>query len=85
MMLDFHFLNWNIDNEHRKETINPGDSVYVKPFLRHNFRCKGKLVVLRIGGKITGEAQMELSFIGKRNAKRAISETMQWFNPKEKN
>jgi len=42
------------------------------------------LLVLRIGGKIAGDSQRELSFVGKKNTKRAISETMQWFNPKGK-
>jgi len=37
-----------------------------------------------IGGKITGDSQRELSFVGKENAKRAIAETMQWFDPKGK-
>ena len=78
-------MNWVIDGKHHQEMINPGDSVYLRPFLYHNFRGKGKLVALRIGGKIVGDAQIELSFIGKENAKRAISETMQWFDPQGNN
>jgi len=42
------------------------------------------LLVLRIGGKTAGDSQRELSFIGKENTARAISETVQWFNPKGK-
>ena len=78
-------MNWALNGKHYTEKINPGDSVYIKPFLQHNFRGKGKLLVLRIGGKIVGDPQIELSNIGKENAKRAISETMQWFEPKGKN
>ena len=75
-------LNWSYDNKQLTQIIHPGDSVYIKPFLQHNFRKIGKLLVLRLGGKITGDSQRELSFIGKRNVKRAINESLQWFNPK---
>ena len=57
----------------------------MKPFVSHNFRGKGKLLILRIGGKIAGDSQRELSIVGKKNAQRAISETIQWFDPKGKN
>jgi len=76
-------LNWLYENKHYSEIIHSGDSVYLKPFLQHNFRGSGKLLALRLGGKITGDSQRELSFVGKRNVKRAINETMQWFDPKK--
>ena len=75
-------LNWSYNNKQLSQIIHPGDSVYIKPFLQHNFREIGKLLALRLGGKITGDSQRELSFIGKRNVKRAINESLQWFNPK---
>ncbi len=78
-------MNWAIAGKTHRQMINPGDSAYVKPFVRHNFRDQGKLLILRIGGKITGDSQHELSFVGKENAKRAIAETMQWFDPQGKN
>ena len=65
--------------------INSDDSLYLKPFIKHNFRGNGKLLILRIGGKIAGDSQRELSVVGKKNAERAISETMQWFDTKGKN
>jgi len=77
-------INWVCDDQIFSEKIHPNDSLYIKPFVEHNFRGEGKLLVLRIGGKIAGESQRELSFVGKENTKRAISETMQWFNPKGK-
>ena len=77
-------INWVLDGQIFSEKIHPGDSLYIKPFVEHNFRGEGKLLVLRIGGKIVGDSQRELSFVGKENTKRAISETMQWFNPKGK-
>ena len=42
-------------------------------------------MVLRIGGKIPGDSQRELSIVGTENAKRAISETTLWFDKKGKN
>lgn len=78
-------LNWMFNNIKYNEIINPGDSLYLKPFIKHNLRGNGKLLILRIGGKIAGDSQRELSIVGKKNARRAISETMQWFDPKGKN
>ena len=77
-------INWVLDGQIFSEKIHPNDSLCIKPFVEHNFRGEGKLLVLRIGGKIVGDSQRELSFVGKENTKRAISETMQWFNPKGK-
>ena len=77
-------INWVLDGQIFSEEIHPNDSLCIKPFVKHNFRGEGKLLVLRIGGKIAGDSQRELSFIGKENTERAISETMQWFNPKGK-
>lgn len=78
-------FTWEFDGKQYTKKINPDDSAYVKPFVKHNFRGQGKILILRLGGKITGDSQRELSFVGKENAKRAIAETMQWFDPKGKN
>jgi transcriptional regulator with XRE-family HTH domain len=78
-------LNWKFNNEKHSEIINSNDSLYLKPFIKHNFRGQGKLLILRIGGKIAGDSQRELSTVGKKNAERAISETMSWFDPQGKN
>ena len=79
------FLNWEFNGEKYEKLIKPGDSIYVKPFVQHSFSGNGKLVVLRVGGRIPGDSQRELSIIGKQNAQRAINETMQWFDPKGRN
>ena len=78
-------MNWEFNGEKYEKLIKPGDSIYVKPFVKHSFSGNGKLVVLRVGGRIPGDSQRELSIIGKRNTERAINETMQWFDPKGKN
>ncbi len=78
-------LNWEFTGKKYTKLIQPGDSIYIKPFIKHNFRGNGKLVVLRIGGRIPGDSQRELSLVGRRNTKRAINETLQWFDPHGKN
>jgi transcriptional regulator with XRE-family HTH domain len=78
-------INWNYEDKSYQKSLNPGDSAYLKPYVPHNFRGNGKLLILRIGGKIVGDSQRELSIVGKENTKRAITETMQWFNPKSSN
>ena len=73
-------------SEYKKysKSIKPDDSAYIKPFVRHSFSGCGKLLVLRVGGKIPGDSQRELSTLGNKNAIRAINETMVWFNPSGK-
>lgn len=78
-------LNWQTAGKNFKEIIKPGDTFYIKPFVPHNFRGKGKILVLRLAGKVVGESQRELSFIGKEKVERSISETIQWFDPQGKN
>ena len=73
-------INWEHDGTKHSKIFKSDDSCYVKPFTPHNFRGTGKLLILRIGGNLTGDSKRELSFIGKDNVKRAISETMQWFD-----
>ena len=77
-------LNWKINNKSNLEELKPGDSVYIKPNVIHNFRNKGKLMVLRIAGRIAGDAQRELSSLDKNDAHRAISEVSMWFDSHEK-
>ena len=73
-------LNWKLEEKTYHKIIKPGDSIYIKPFVNHNFRGNGSLVALRVGGKIPGDSQRELSILGNKNASRAINETKLWFN-----
>ncbi len=77
-------LNWKINDKVQHDELKPGDSVYIKPNVSHSFRGTGKLVVLRIAGRIAGDAQRELSLFEKSDAHRAISETSMWFDPEGK-
>jgi methylphosphonate synthase len=77
-------LNWQTKNTIKHDVLKPGDSAYVKPNVPHNFRGNGKLVILRIAGRIVGDAQRELSYFDKHDVNRAIEETTMWFDPKTK-
>ena len=77
-------LNWKLGDKKYQEEINPNDSIYIKPFVNHSFRGKGKLMILRIGGRMAGEAQREFSNLSKEDAERAINETQMWFDPQGK-
>jgi len=77
-------FNWKIDEDIHQEEIFPNDSIYIKPFVEHSMRGSGKLMVLRIGGRMSGDAQTEFSNLSKGDAHRAINETQMWFDPAEK-
>ena len=74
-------LNWKINGKTHQEKIEPNDSIYIKPFVEHSYRRKGTVMVLRIGGRMSGEAQREFSNLSKEDAHRAINETQMWFDP----
>ena len=58
----------------------PGDSVYIKPNLDHTFYNKSKLLILRIGGQISGENLYHLSMLDKDNYDRLLNDNIPWFN-----
>lgn len=75
-------MKWELDGQIFSKVILPGDSFYTKPYIKHSFGGRGKVLLLRIGGKISGDVQRELSLIGKENTQRAVAETVQWYNVK---
>ena len=81
---DYIELNWKTKNTMKHDVLKPGDSAYIKPNIPHNFRGKGKLMILRIAGRIAGDPQRELSYLNEHDVNRAISETTMWFDPKTK-
>ena len=62
------------------ENLEPGDSLYIKPNLKHKFIKKGKLLVLRIGGRISGDTLYQLSMISDEKLKRIVDDNKPWFN-----
>ncbi len=78
-------LSWTLRGERHEETMAPGDSAYLKPAIQHAYRgAGGKVLVLRIGGRVTGDGQMELSRIlghGPENLGRIVGDATQWYDP----
>ena len=61
-------------------SIKPGDSLYLKPNVKHLFYKKGKLLVVRVAGRISGDALYQLSMISEKNLKKTINDNRPWFN-----
>ena len=71
-------INFKING--KKGYLNPLDSLYIKPNNKHIFYKKGKLLVLRLGGKISGDSLYQLSMISENNLKKTINDNRPWFN-----
>jgi transcriptional regulator with XRE-family HTH domain len=63
-----------------KQKISPGDSIYLKPNVKHKFLKKSKILILRIGGKIYGENLFHISSLSEKNFQRLINDNKPWFN-----
>lgn len=73
-------------NGKKSVTINSNDSAYIKPNIEHTYAAKnGKLLVVRIGGRLSGDAQHELSLLDKRGLDRVVGELMPWYDKEGKN
>lgn len=57
-----------------------GDSIYLKPNVEHSFGKKSKILILRIGGKISGDNLFQLSMLDRSNYERLLNDNMPWFN-----
>jgi hypothetical protein len=81
-------LRWELGGKSFEETLQPGDSAFLKPHLPHSFAPAGagkmELLSLRIGGKTMGEAQRELAHIGAKNLRRVYDEHTLWYREEKK-
>ena len=68
------------ETEKIKQKFSPGDSVYLKPNVKHKFLQKSKILILRIGGKIYGENLFHISSLSEKNFERLINDNKPWFN-----
>ena len=75
-------IEWVLDGNTYNEILNPGDSMYMQPFMRHSFnRSNGtdaRIIVLGVSGSINLSAQRELSYFS--DTGRVSHETRKWFN-----
>lgn len=79
--IEFH---WDNGERPVQERFAPDDSAYIKPFVPHRFSViqpvlPGRLLVLRIGGKVCGDALLEASAIGPMSLRRLITDAGQWY------
>jgi len=68
------------ETEKIKQKFSPGDSIYLKPNVKHKFVRKSKILILRIGGKIYGENLFHISSLSEKNLQRLINDNQPWFN-----
>ena len=69
-----------LETEKIKQNFSPGDSIYLKPNVKHKFLRKSKILILRIGGKIYGESLFHISSLSEKNFERLINDNKPWFN-----
>ena len=63
-----------------KEKLNKNDSLYIKPNKKHKFLSKGKILVLRLGGRLSGDSLYQLSKMSEKNLKKTLNDKKPWFN-----
>jgi methylphosphonate synthase len=81
-------LVWECEGGERREVIEPDDSFYVKPHVTHRFEpadgsaptATPSLLLLRVGGKVVGDAALEVSIIGRESLRRVVAETTCWYD-----
>jgi len=85
-------LAWEHGGETFRARVEPEDSFYVKPWVRHRFSAPQpsapgssgdpvpKLLLLRVGGKVVGDVALEASLVGGESLNRVVSETMCWYD-----
>lgn len=69
-----------INFKNKNEKLNPEDSIFIKPNVRHSFSKKSKLLILRIAGKLHNDNLYHLSTLSKKNYSRLIIDNKPWFN-----
>jgi len=79
-------LRWEHRGSGYEETLEPGDSLYVEPFVRHGFslpagRGAARLLALRIAGKTRLEGMAELGAMPPEGVARVAAEDRQWYDP----
>ena len=72
---------WVYNGTNFRRTLNPGDSFVMKPSVEHRFESSkiSKILLLRVPGKVSGDALLELSSLPSEGIGRAIHENKQWY------
>ncbi|HKR12804.1 MAG TPA: hypothetical protein VJT15_12160 [Pyrinomonadaceae bacterium] len=80
-------LGWTCDGREYRDVIEPDDSFYIKPHVTHWFEPSNystsatlpRILLLRVGGKVVGDAALEVSIIGRESLRRVVAETTCWY------
>lgn len=77
---------WSFGERRFEERLEAGDSAYVRPFVPHRWQRQEpgqacRLLVLRIAGKVRGEAMTELGAMPAEGLARTVAEDGQWYDP----
>lgn len=79
-------IHWRSEQGVCQDRICPGDSLYIKPSVPHALvGDQAHLLALRTGGRIGGDAMLELGALDSEYIPRVLGETGLWFDPKGKN
>lgn len=74
-------IHWWHGDVLKEADFSPGDSVYLRPFIRHAFTkssaLEGQLCCYRIAGAMTLSAQREFSYLS--DPQRALFESQRWY------
>ena len=68
----------------RSATLQPGDSAYIRPLIRHRFDItkntgEGRLVAIRVPGQLTDQVLDEYAGFATTGRNRVVAETRRWF------
>ena len=69
-----------VDIDGVNEKLNQNDSMYIKPNKKHKFLSKGKILVLRLGGRLSGDSLYQLSKMSEESLKKTLNDNKPWFN-----
>ena len=72
-------INIILEND-KKDYLNPGDSLYIKPNTKHLFYKEGKLLISRINGSLSSDSVYQISSFSDDNLKKVINDNRPWFN-----
>jgi len=82
-----HQYIYNIGNEDIKvdidgvnEKLNRNDSMYIKPNKKHKFLTIGKILVLRLGGRLSGDSLYQISKMSEENLRKTLNDNKPWFD-----
>ena len=67
-------------DEKKTEIFGSGDSIYIKPGVKFKFINKSKILILRTGGRISGDCLLQMSMLSDENFQRLINDNKPWFN-----